>query len=238
MLAMSQLGQTRHSGVAPALPVYPQLQTYRCGMLIDAMCQYATWHARVVLPELGVAMEDQDVESSLWQRAESVNGRIIRGTSYDGQSRWSVEIRGPAFEGTDLQVWWPAGETLVEAQQLALRLGPLPCEDETDKAKSAASKMNPDLTVDVTLYPTAEGGRHHPILGAWFSCPCKLRKDDFDARDCRLLLNGQTMSPGETRRLGIKFLSDDSAPIFRDAGRFYLWEGKIIGEAVVVPTAA
>jgi hypothetical protein len=35
--------------------------------------------------------------------------------------------------------------------------------------------------------------------------------------------------------LGIKFLSDDTAPIFRDAGRFYLWEGKIIGEAVAVP---
>jgi hypothetical protein len=98
--------------------------------------------------------------------------------------------------------------------------------------------VNPDLIVDVTLYSMTEGGRHHPIVGEWFGCPCKLRKDDFDARDCRLLLNGQPMSPGETRRLGIKFLSDDSAPIFRDAGRFYLWEGKIIGEAVVVPNAA
>jgi hypothetical protein len=172
-------------------------------------------------------MEDQEVQSSLWQRADSVNGRIIRGTSYYGQRRWFVEIRGPAVKGT-----------VVEAQQLAFKLGPLPCEDETDKVKMATSNMNPDLTVDVTLYPTAEGGRNHSIVGLWFGCPCKLRKDDFEARDCRLLLNGQTMSPGETRRLGIKFLSDDSAPIFRDAGRFYLWEGKIIGEAVVTPNPA
>jgi hypothetical protein len=183
-------------------------------------------------------MEDQEVQSSLWQRADSVNGRIIRGTSYYGQRRWFVEIRGPAVKGINLQVWWPAGETVVEAQQLAFKLGPLPCEDETDKVKMATSNMNPDLTVDVTLYPTAEGGRNHSIVGLWFGCPCKLRKDDFEARDCRLLLNGQTMSPGETRRLGIKFLSDDSAPIFRDAGRFYLWEGKIIGEAVVTPNPA
>jgi hypothetical protein len=98
--------------------------------------------------------------------------------------------------------------------------------------------MKLDLIVDVKLYSVTEGGRHHPIVGEWFSCPCKLGKNDFEARDCRLLLNGLTMSPGETRRLGIKFLSDDSAPIFRDAGKFYLWEGKIIGEAVVVPNAA
>ena len=49
-------------------------------------------------------MEDQDVESSPWQRAESINGRIIRGTSYYSQSRLYVEIRGPAFDGTNLQV--------------------------------------------------------------------------------------------------------------------------------------
>jgi hypothetical protein len=183
-------------------------------------------------------MENQDVEGNPWRRAESVNGRLIRGTSYYGQWWWFVETRGPAFEGTNLQVWWLAGETLVEAQQLALKLGPLAREDETDKARSATPNMNPDLTVDVTLYPVAEGGRDHPIVGAWFSCPCKLRQNDFEARDCRLLLNGQAMSPGETRRLGIKFLSDDSAPIFRAAGRFYLWEGKIIGEAVVIPNAA
>jgi hypothetical protein len=97
--------------------------------------------------------------------------------------------------------------------------------------------MKPDLIVEVTLYPTSEGGRRRSIVGEWFSCPCKLRRDDFEARDCRLLLNGSEMSPGETRRLGIKFLSDDSAPIFRAAGRFYLWEGAIIGEAVVMPNA-
>jgi hypothetical protein len=43
------------------------------------------------------------------------------------------------------------------------------------------------------------------------------------------------MSPGETRRVGICFLSGESAAqIFRSAGKFYLWEGGFIGEAMVV----
>jgi hypothetical protein len=43
------------------------------------------------------------------------------------------------------------------------------------------------------------------------------------------------MSPGETRRVGISFLSQEkAAQIFRAAGKFYLWELRIIGEAIVV----
>jgi hypothetical protein len=43
------------------------------------------------------------------------------------------------------------------------------------------------------------------------------------------------MSPGETRRVGISFLSQEkAAQIFRAAGKFYLWEFRIIGEAIVV----
>jgi hypothetical protein len=43
------------------------------------------------------------------------------------------------------------------------------------------------------------------------------------------------MSPGETRRVGVSFLSGEkAAQIFRAAGKFYLWDRRIIGEALVV----
>jgi hypothetical protein len=47
------------------------------------------------------------------------------------------------------------------------------------------------------------------------------------------------LSPGETRRVGFVFLSDDAADLIRKAGTFYLWEvGHCIGEAAVVPQDA
>ncbi len=65
---------------------------------------------------------------------------------------------------------------------------------------------------------------------AWYAC-CK---DDCEGRDSRLLLNGEPLQLGQTRRIGFVFLSPDSAAIFKSAGK-YLWEGRIIGEAVVQP---
>lgn len=96
--------------------------------------------------------------------------------------------------------------------------------------------VQPHLIVDVTLYPTSEGGRKTALRGRRYGCPCKLHKDDVEARDGWLLIEGQPpMFPGETRRLGIYFASEDLPAIFRSAGKFYLWEGHIIGEAQVVP---
>jgi len=44
--------------------------------------------------------------------------------------------------------------------------------------------------------------------------------------------------PGETRRLGFFFMSEnDAADAMREAGSFYLWEGRLIGEARVVISA-
>ncbi len=44
--------------------------------------------------------------------------------------------------------------------------------------------------------------------------------------------NGEPHQLGQTRRIGFVFLPPDSAAIFKSAGK-YLWEGRIIGEAVV-----
>jgi hypothetical protein len=93
--------------------------------------------------------------------------------------------------------------------------------------------MQPELIVDLKLYPTSEGGRRAPIMEKWFGCPCKFRKEDFEARDCGVLLGVKSIAPGESARVGVTFLSPDSAALFRAAGKFYLWEGGIIGEAMV-----
>jgi len=43
------------------------------------------------------------------------------------------------------------------------------------------------------------------------------------------------MAPGETRELGYVFLNpDDAVPEFKAAGKFYLWEMGIIGEAMIL----
>lgn len=92
----------------------------------------------------------------------------------------------------------------------------------------------PHLIADVTLYATDQGGRRGPTAPDWFGCPCKLAKDDSHAWDCRLLLRGCPMRPGESRRVGIVFLSPDEAvPAIMRAGGFFLWEGRIIGAATI-----
>lgn len=94
---------------------------------------------------------------------------------------------------------------------------------------------SPELIADVTLYPTEQGGRKGPTPPDWFGCPCFVSKEHLDRWDCRILLQGMPLSPGETRRVGMVFLSPDLAiPALREAGKFYLWDGHFIGEGVVV----
>jgi hypothetical protein len=94
--------------------------------------------------------------------------------------------------------------------------------------------QSPRFIADVTLYPTEQGGRRGPTPPDRFGCPCKAAKDDLQAWDCRIMLNGAAMKPGETRRVEIMFLSPNEAvPAFRKAGKFYLWEGHIIGEGTL-----
>ena len=69
----------------------------------------------------------------------------------------------------------------------------------------------------------------------WYGCPCKVNKDDTQAWDCRLLLHGRPLVPGDTRRVEIILLSPEQAiPLFRKAGKFYLAEGRVVGEAKLV----
>jgi hypothetical protein len=97
------------------------------------------------------------------------------------------------------------------------------------------SEVAAQLFADVTLYTTENGGRLGSTPPEWFACPCKINRDDLQGWDCRILLGGIPMSPGDTRRVEIIFLSPESAlPKFSAAGAFFLWEGRVIGEARVV----
>lgn len=91
----------------------------------------------------------------------------------------------------------------------------------------------PDLTVNLHIYPTEAGGRSRPIGLGW-GCPCV--KDDLqEGWDGYPLLESE-MTPGERRRLGFVFLSGAAAvSALRPSGRFFLWEGRFIGEAEVIP---
>lgn len=99
----------------------------------------------------------------------------------------------------------------------------------------ALKLMSPQIIADVTLYSQAEGGRSQAALPGW-GCPCSV----VDVQPTIFyggwpLLGDTPIGPGETRRLGWVFpFADEGADIMKRAGRFYLWEGRFIGEANVV----
>lgn len=94
--------------------------------------------------------------------------------------------------------------------------------------------MTPQLIADVRLYTTAENGRASAALPGW-GCPCMVSSEPpWDGWDGWPLLGERAIEPGSCRRLGFVFLSPDAPDILRAAGRFYLWEGRVIGEATVI----
>ena len=92
----------------------------------------------------------------------------------------------------------------------------------------------PQLIADVTLCSTRDGGRVTPIQPG-YGCPCFVSKELLQEGYDGFPLLREPLAPGESRRLGFIFLSGMyAANKFRKAGKFSLWEGKIIGEAEVV----
>jgi hypothetical protein len=96
----------------------------------------------------------------------------------------------------------------------------------------AMKDIPPAFIATITLYPTDRGGRKSPIVGEWFGCPCKFHPEDQSAWDCRILNRGEHFSPGEIKQFGIVYLTPEAGVLFRKAGKIYLSEGRIIGEAV------
>lgn len=97
--------------------------------------------------------------------------------------------------------------------------------------------MTPDLHGTVRFYRTEDGGKKLPIEpeGRYYGCVAKLAKDTDQGNDVRLILGGLAgpILPGDTVALPMKFLTQEGADAMRGAGRFYLWEGRVIGEVEV-----
>jgi hypothetical protein len=72
-----------------------------------------------------------------------------------------------------------------------------------------------------------------------WGCPCMVSKmTPLVGYDAWPLLGDEPLKPGEKRRLGFFFGSEDGAANIMRARHFFLWEGKFIGEATVVEGAA
>ncbi len=92
----------------------------------------------------------------------------------------------------------------------------------------------PQLFAEVRMYGAAAGGRAGPAYSGW-GCPCMVSQTEpLIGYDALPLVGDEPLLPGETRQLGFVFLSQEEAvPIMRQAGRFFLWEGRFVGEAIV-----
>jgi len=98
----------------------------------------------------------------------------------------------------------------------------------------ALREMTPQLVADVVLYPTSHGGKRLVVQPGW-GCPCSCSNSTNATFYDGWPLLDAPLAPGERRRLGFVFLSgEEAANALRNAGRFYLWEGRFIGEATVV----
>lgn len=52
--------------------------------------------------------------------------------------------------------------------------------------------------------------------------------------DARLQIGNEPFSPGTSRQIGFVFLTPAGADAIKQAGHFYLWDGRFIGEASVI----
>ena len=99
--------------------------------------------------------------------------------------------------------------------------------DEQDRLASAA----PHLTIDMSLYPADRVGSASVISGGFV---CKFHQDDVSGWDAFVSLSGDQLAPGDTRRVGVSFMTPIVRSLFRHCGKFYIWRDQIIGEAVPI----
>ncbi|MBO6768758.1 MAG: hypothetical protein JJ901_10735 [Erythrobacter sp.] len=94
--------------------------------------------------------------------------------------------------------------------------------------------MAPGLIADIQLYPTASGGKQMVARPGW-GCPCIVSQHEpLSGYDGWPVLR-EPLQPGEKRaEVPFVFLSPEGAEAMRQAGHFYLWEGRFIGEATVL----
>jgi hypothetical protein len=96
--------------------------------------------------------------------------------------------------------------------------------------------MKAEFTVSLYLYETDTGGRKLPISPGdpIFRCPAFTQKDkSLGGWTCFFDIGETPMAPGETRVVGASPLTSEGLELMREAGKFYLWDGKFFGEATI-----
>ena len=91
----------------------------------------------------------------------------------------------------------------------------------------------PDAIVELELLSRSAGGRSGPTPSTFLGCPFGIEGEYFD---CRLDFSDTgPLSPGGKARVPVVFLSPSLViPRLRPGTAFTLWEGKIIGQGLVV----
>ena len=95
------------------------------------------------------------------------------------------------------------------------------------------NKIEPDIMAKVFLYLTENGGREGPTPDNRLACPMVIQNEMFD---CWLLLDGiGSIAPGDTVVVPIIFTMPEIVlDILNPGDKFQLWEGRIVGEGVVL----
>jgi hypothetical protein len=104
---------------------------------------------------------------------------------------------------------------------------------------AAINKLQPQLTVELSLYDAAFSTRRGPILPGW-GCPCivdpDMRSHGWDGYP---ILGDEPMQLGETRVVGYVFLSGtEAASALSRNPKFFLWESGLVGEARILNLAS
>jgi len=135
----------------------------------------------------------------------------------------------------------PAGPFATPEQALEYSRVQLMAKEEERAQRREASSLNGrwTATADLYLYPTEQNGRKSAARGSY-------RPIGFLRKDPTFGLNGDQaygiffelgdtfVAPGETKRVNCFFIYGPSFDVFINAKKFYIWDGRIVGEATLV----
>lgn len=92
----------------------------------------------------------------------------------------------------------------------------------------------PDITAEVALKRSEDGGRLGPILSRHFGCILAMNGSTFDVR----LRLDEPFAPGEQRSVAIDFLDPSSASELLPGARFALRELREIATGIILTVQA
>lgn len=96
--------------------------------------------------------------------------------------------------------------------------------------------VRPEVEVEITLFPFSDAGRRSAIAQGEYRGVLSVQGGNFSVR---FEVTDEPFGPGQTRQLGIQFLFPDAAlPHFPVGATFSVWEGKIIGQGIVLAVTA